>query len=120
MKPLKHSNIDFEGKLKAGDPIVFQHYKSDKLHKGDITAIEIVLMQIESVKEGEETFKPTHFLFDLPTWRIRSVIDPNTSLAHNYKGYDFNRIEMDEGEITEETYKVLKEIQKERTKKELE
>jgi hypothetical protein len=109
MKQLRFADMDYENELKVGDYIVFQHYRMEETEH-EMMSIEMEKMIIEEVDKYNTAFKPEGVQYYLPMYRIRQVIDEDT--LYRYKGYDFNRIEMDEGKITEETFVQLKRLVK--------
>lgn len=104
---LKATEEKYEGEIESGDHVIFQSTKNKD-------TISISVFEVESVDIDEETVKFKDQPVPQPIYRIKQVIKNKKALQ--YKGYDYLRIEMDEGGITEETYEAIKKYRTERDK----
>ena len=114
MKPLRHSNKDYDGELKVGDVVIYQSYKMEVI-ENDMTAVTIEMLRIEDIDENGTRFRPEGYVNYYPTYRIRQVVDVENSLTYQYKGYDYDAIMRDEGQITDKTYNEIKKLKETRS-----
>jgi hypothetical protein len=106
--PLRKVDKLYEGDLKEGQHVLFQYYV-DTDPETDMPLIVIAVAQIESVNIEKETVTLKDKEGPQPWYRIRYVIE--NKKIYIYPGYDSNAIMRDEGEITDETYNALRELE---------
>ena len=117
-KPLTHAKDEngqqevWDKPLVEGDFAIFQCFKEEDPEWNNMPTIAIRIVQIESIDIEGETVRFKDEPDPQPIYRIRSVMNVETAKTYMYEGYDYERIAMDEGEMTQETYEAIKEFRK--------